>query len=293
VTESPLVSIVTPSFDQGAFIGDCVASVASQTYGNVEHVIADGGSQDGTLDVLRAAPEHVHWTSEPDRGQADAINKAFSRTRGEIVGWLNSDDAYFDRRAIEGAVETFRSRPEVDLVYGHAAVVGADNELLFFLWAPRFDARLLRYANFIVQPTVFVRRSALGDALVDDTLQFTVDRELWLRLWHEGRRFARLDLVLAIDRHHGARKSFTMEDVGRREDDVLKRRYRISAGRGTTAISKAYRIVSRLVGARLLRRPRGSEAIEVRYAATRTILRRQLLMPRRRMPLLEGARERH
>jgi glycosyltransferase involved in cell wall biosynthesis len=287
MTDTPLVSIVTPSFDQGRYLGDCIASVQRQTYGAVEHVIADGGSTDETLDVLSGAPANVRWKSEPDRGQADAINKAFADAGGDIIGWLNSDDAYFDRRAIAGAVEVLRRRPEVDLVYGHAALVGADNEVLQLLWAPPFSARLLRYVNFIVQPTVLIRRSALGETLVDEMLEFVVDRELWMRLSREGRGFARLDLVVAIDRHHGSRKSHTIEDVGKREDDDVAATYGVPAGARRVIVPQAFRIASRLLGTRLLRHVQGAPAIDVRSTRAATLLRRQLLTRRRDMPLLD------
>ena len=292
MTDTPLVSIVTPSFNQGRYLGACIASIQRQTYEAVEHVIADGGSTDETLDVLSGAPANVRWRSEPDGGQADAINKAFADTRGDIIGWLNSDDAYFDRRAIARAVEILRRRPEVDLVYGHAALVGADNEILQLLWAPPFNARLLRYVNFIVQPSVFIRRSALGEALVDEALEFVVDRELWMRLAREGRSFARLDLVVAIDRHHGSRKSNTIEDVGRREDENVAETYGVPAGARRVVVPRAFRIVSRLLGTRLLRHVRAAPAIDVRSTPTTTLLRRQLLTRRRDMPLLDATGDR-
>ena len=283
--DTPLVSILTPSFDQGAYVGDCLTSVQNQSYPAVEHVVYDGGSTDRTLEVLRTAPESVRWVSEPDRGQADALNKAFVASRGEIVGWLNSDDAYFDREAVAGAVDILRRRPEVDLVYGHGALVSADNELLHYLWAPPFTERLFRYANFVLQPTVFVRRSALGDRLVDDRLSFTVDRELWLRLLGEGRLFARLDRVVAIDRHHGARKSVAIEDVGRREDEELVARYGLPTDLRRTVVPKAFRVGARLWAARFLVRSAGPPAIDIRFADLPTLLVRQTLMPRGRFPL--------
>jgi glycosyltransferase involved in cell wall biosynthesis len=290
--DTPLVSIVTPSFDQGRYLGDCIDSIQRQTYDAVEHVIADGGSTDETLNVLAGAPANVRWRSEPDRGQADAINKAFAETRGDIVGWLNSDDAYFDRRAIARAVDILRRRPEVDLVYGHAALVSADNEVLQLLWAPPFSARLLRYVNFIVQPTVFVRRTALGETLVDETLEFVVDRELWMRLSREGRGFARLDLVVAVDRHHGSRKSHTIEDVGRCEDKQIADRHGVPAGALRVVIPQAYRIASRVLGTRLLRQVEAAPAIDVRSMRAATLLRRQLLTRRRDMPLLDEPADR-
>jgi glycosyltransferase involved in cell wall biosynthesis len=288
--DTPLVSILTPSFEQGEFIADCIVSVRNQTYVAVEHVICDGGSKDETLDVLRGSPPNVRWTSEPDRGQAHALNKAFSLSSGDVIGWLNSDDAYFDREAIARAVDILRSRPEIDVVYGHAALVGADNDLLHFLWAPRFNAWLFRYANFIVQPTVFVRRDVLGESLVDERLEFTVDRELWLRLCQEGRQFARLDRVVAIDRHHGARKSVAMEDVGRQEDDDLSARYGVPGGLRRAVVPKAFRIAARLWGARLLGRPRRAPAIDIHFVGTLTLLRRQVLTRRRYFPLLRSGR---
>jgi len=286
--DTPLVSILTPSFEQGEFIADCIVSVRNQTYVAVEHVICDGGSKDETLDVLRGSPPNVRWTSEPDRGQAHALNKAFSLSSGDVIGWLNSDDAYFDREAIARAVDILRSRPEIDVVYGHAALVGADNDLLHFLWAPRFNAWLFRYANFIVQPTVFVRRDVLGESLVDERLEFTVDRELWLRLWQEGRQFARLDRVVAIDRHHGARKSVAMEDVGRQEDYDVSARYGVPGRLRRAVVPKAFRIAARLWGARLLARPRRAPAIDIHFVGTLTLLRRQVLTRRRYFPLLRS-----
>src|SRR5687768_13065408 len=112
VTGVPLVSVLTPSFNQGRFIGDCLRSVANQTYENIEHIVMDGGSSDETIDVLKATQGPVRWTSEPDRGQSHALNEALAASQGEYIGWLNSDDAYADRRSVAGAVEVFQKHPE-------------------------------------------------------------------------------------------------------------------------------------------------------------------------------------
>ena len=146
--------------------------------------------------------------------------------------------------------------------------------------------------NFIIQPSVFIRRSALGEALVDEALEFVVDRELWMRLAREGRSFARLDLVVAIDRHHGSRKSNTIEDVGRREDEKVAETYGVPAGARRVVVPQAFRIVSRLLGTRLLRHVRAAPAIDVRSTPTTTLLRRQLLTRRRDMPLLDATGDR-
>jgi glycosyltransferase involved in cell wall biosynthesis len=115
----PLVSILTPSFNQAAFLPDNLRSVECQTYARVEHIVIDGSSTDGSVEILQDAGDSVRWRSEPDEGQADAVNKAFRESQGEMIGWLNSDDAYFDCRVIEDAVAYFLSHPDVDAVYGH------------------------------------------------------------------------------------------------------------------------------------------------------------------------------
>ena len=147
------------------------------------------------------------WESGPDQGQSDAINKAFARSTGEIIGWLNSDDAYFSSDVVRRVVGLFESDPEVGVVYGHAALVSGDGILLYVLWAPPFARMLPRAYNAIYQPTVFVRRSAIRrDYFVDSALGYSMDRELWLYLSRRN-RFQRLNQILALDRHHLQRKS--------------------------------------------------------------------------------------
>ena len=114
----PLVSILTPSFNQGRWLGDNLASVAAQSYGSIEHVVMDGGSRDETLDLLEATDGRVKWRSEPDRGQSHALNKALGASEGEYIGWLNSDDAYFSRDAVSDVVSVFDADPSVNVVYG-------------------------------------------------------------------------------------------------------------------------------------------------------------------------------
>jgi ADP-heptose:LPS heptosyltransferase len=208
----PLVSVLTPSFNQGAYIGATLQSVEEQTYKHVEHIVMDGGSDDGTLDVLRAAGPRVAWRSEPDRGQADAVNKAFEASRGEIIGWLNSDDAYYDIRAIEDVVTYFEQHPEVDVVYGHAARALADGRIVRILHVPRFSRAHLLWECFLVQPAAFIRRAAIEAPMLDDEFHFAMDWELWLRL-ARTRRFARIDRVLAVDRSQPDRKILTQQDV--------------------------------------------------------------------------------
>ncbi len=223
---TPLVSVLTPSFNQAQYIADTLHSVACQTYPAIEHIVMDGGSTDGTVDVLKSAQGRVLWRSEPDRGQCDALNRAFALSKGEIIGWLNSDDAYFDCGVVQRVVDCFEAHPDVDVVYGHAVRANEHGRVVLVLWTPRYSYRRMRLLNFLVQPAVFVRRSALGDAFVDDAFDFTMDWELWLRLG-QGHRFRRLDSVLAVDRHQPARKNRTAIDVFHENEVRLRAMYRI------------------------------------------------------------------
>ena len=111
----PLVSVVTPSFNQAAFIEETIQSVLKQDYPHIEHIVVDGGSTDGTVDILQRYP-HLRWISEPDCGQSDALNKGFAMARGEILGWLNSDDTY-NAGGVSTGLHCEVSHPVLALVY--------------------------------------------------------------------------------------------------------------------------------------------------------------------------------
>ena len=205
-TELPLVSIVTPSFQQGEFIEDTILSVKNQTYPNIEHLIIDGGSTDGTVELLKRyeSSYRMSWLSEPDDGQSDAINKGFARTTGQIVGWLNSDDVYFEERVVEDVVKEFASSG-ADVIYGNDALIGQRGEILRIRILPKFSyGRLLRYGG-ISQPAVFIRRSVIAQQQLRKDLAFAMDTELWLRLGKKH-RFRHLNRVLAGNRIHAQRK---------------------------------------------------------------------------------------
>ena len=282
------MSVLTPSYQQGRFLGDCIASVRNQTYPEVEQIVCDGGSTDETIDVLRAAPDTVRWVSEPDRGQSHALNKAFEMSRGEIIGWLNSDDAYFDREAVARVVEIFAQRPEVDVVYGHAVLVNADGLILHTMWVPPFDYRWLRRANFVIQPAAFIRRSALGDRVVDEEFDHSMDRELWLRLG-ATHRFARIDAILAIDRHQPNRKVYTRSDLARADEQRLVEVYGIPPNARYRVPRKVVKAASRLCGLRLVRRASRPAAFDGHVDHVLRLMARQVAVSRGSMPFEEAA----
>lgn len=280
-----LVSILTPSLNQGRWLERNLDSVSNQTYKNLEHIVSDGGSKDESGEVLSRADENVVWWSEMDKGQTHALNLAYRRSRGDFIGWLNADDAYFRRDIVQRVVDVFLSQPDVDVVYGHCAIVNADDMLLHFRWAPRFSDRLLLTNNFIYQPTVFMRRAALrDDYLVDESFQYTMDRELWLRLSSEGRRFFRINDVLAVDREHATRKSYTgrpqMYSERARVDDI----YGAPRGRLVNVRRYSRNLLFRASGAVLVRRLKGGDHLPFSGDGIWQVLWRQIAVRRRRMP---------
>jgi glycosyltransferase involved in cell wall biosynthesis len=203
--DRPLVSIVTPSLNQGRYLEETIRSVASQDYPRIEHIVVDGGSSDETLDVLRRH-EGVRWLSEPDRGQADAINKGFRLGAGEILAWLNADDLY-----LPGAVGTAvaaLAETGAGLVYGGWRQIDEDGATVREIAARPFDYReLLEVRNMIPQPATFFTRAAyeaVGE--LDPGFQYAMDYELWLRI---GRSFEirRVAATLAAFRLHPASKT--------------------------------------------------------------------------------------
>ncbi len=205
-SDLPLVSIVTPSFQQAEFIEETILSVKNQRYPNIEHVIMDGGSTDGTVEVLKRyeGSYRMSWVSEPDDGQSDAINKGFARTTGQIVAWLNSDDVYYNERVIEDVVKEFADTG-ADVIYGNDALIGQHGEILRIRIFPKFSyGRLLRYGG-ISQPAVFFRRSVVERHQLRTDLAYAMDTEFWLRLG-KTHRFRHLNRVLAGNRIHAQRK---------------------------------------------------------------------------------------
>ena len=220
--------------------------MAVQTYPRIEHVVMDGGSTDGSVELLRRTPD-VHWRSEPDRGQSHALNKAFAASHGEIIGWLNSDDAYFDRAVVEDVVGCFQAHPEVDVVYGHAARADQRGRVSHVLWVPPFSRWLLHWKCFLVQPAVFFRRAALGDRFLDERFQFAMDWELWLRLARSS-TFHRLDRVLAIDRDQPGRKINTWQAVLETDRQRLATTYGIRLDPWYQRLGGFYELALRLGG---------------------------------------------
>lgn len=206
----PSVSVVIPSFNQGKYVRRAVESVLSQQIPDLELVVIDGASTDETLDVLRSlsrADRRVRWISEPDRGQAHAVNKGIIRTAGEVIGWLNSDDIYYPG-ALSAVLRHFHENPDADVVYGEGDHIDEDDRILDRYPTQPWDADLLREFDFLSQPSVFFHRRVVDQCGgLDEGLHYSLDYEYWLRLCRCGMKFSYIPRVLSGTRLHAAAKT--------------------------------------------------------------------------------------
>jgi glycosyltransferase involved in cell wall biosynthesis len=180
--ECPKVSVVTPCFQAARFIRETVESVLGQDYPNLEYIVMDGGSTDGTVEILEGYHGDLEFVSAPDGGQADAINRGFRKSTGEIFAWLNADDTYLPG-AIRAAVGGLAAHPEAGAVYGEAFHIDANGGRIGPYPTEDFDWRRLNETCYICQPACFLRRRAFEQAgMLNPALQFALDYDLWIRL---------------------------------------------------------------------------------------------------------------
>ncbi len=179
----PLVSIITPSYNQAQFIEQTILSVLNQDYPAIEYLIIDGGSTDGSVDIIRRYSDRLAWwISEKDHGQADAINKGINHASGEIVAWLNSDDIYLPG-AVSQAAAILSREPNLGMVYGDALSIDQDGKPLGKFSFGNWELLDLMSFRIICQPSVFMRRSILEQVgNLASEFQFMLDHHLWIRI---------------------------------------------------------------------------------------------------------------
>lgn len=204
-SERPLVSIVTPTLNQGRFIEHTIRSIKAQTYPQIEHIVVDGGSTDDTLDILRRhqGSYNLRWISEPDHGMYEAVNKGMRLATGEILAYLNSDDLYFPW-TLDVVADAFERRPRADFIHGDALGVEDETGRRRMYWQQPYDLEYLRTSGFLAQPAVFWRRRVLG-ALggFDESLKYVADCDFWMRAGRQF-RFAKVNEFLAVERDHAS-----------------------------------------------------------------------------------------
>lgn len=184
LSPNPLVSIVTPSYNQAPYLEAAIRSVLEQSYPHIEHLVIDGGSTDGSLQILQEYGDRLaYWVSEQDAGQTDAINKGFNRASGEIFAWINSDDL-LRLEAVAEAVEYLKEHPEVGMVYGDADFIDEAGEKIGWFNAAQTDYTRLRrgYVHIPQQATFFRGRLWRMVGPLDPSFYFAMDYDLWVRI---------------------------------------------------------------------------------------------------------------
>ena len=230
----PLVSIIVPSYQQARFLRVAIDSVLAQDYRPLEVLVMDGGSSDGSKEILESYGDRIWYRSHPDGGQCDAINEGFKKSRGTYVAWLNSDDFYYPG-TVSHAVNVLEENLDAALVYGDGNLVAEDgSEMWRFPETVPFDLwRIANHSDYILQPTVFFRRESLfACGLLDEELNWGLDWELWIRI---GKRFPfrYTDRVLAASRIYSDTKTAT--GGFRRMQEI----YRLLRRHGVTGLSPA------------------------------------------------------
>jgi len=201
--DRPLVSIITPSYNQRGFIEDTLLSIKDQDYPNIEHIIVDGGSTDGTLDVLKKyeGTYNMCWISEPDSGMYEAINKGLCKARGEILAYLNTDDLYLPW-TVSVVVEYLKQHSQIELVYGDLVNIRLETQRNTLRFYPKFNLSFLIRKGTLGQPTVFFRKSVAEKVgLFDESLKLVGDCEYWIRVGKQC-NVSKIEEFLAVTRDH-------------------------------------------------------------------------------------------
>ena len=202
-----LVSIITPSYNQAAYLEQTLLSVLNQDHAPIEYIVVDGASKDASVEIIKKYSDRLaYWVSEKDGGQAEAINKGFARATGEIIAWLNSDDYYLPG-AVSAAVKMFEANPEMVLVYGNMLAVDEYGKTFITLTYKQLTLEDLLCFQIIGQPAVFMRRSALQKTSgLDSTFHFLLDHFLWIQLAQHG-KILHADQTWAAARYHAEAKN--------------------------------------------------------------------------------------
>lgn len=232
VSQQMKISIVTPSFNQAAFLEEALLSVKKQNYPAIEHIVMDGGSTDGSVEIFKrfsSQPgwEHLHWVSEPDRGQGDALNKGFKLATGDVVGWLNSDDRY-RHNCFARVVRGFAQYPSTDVLYGDYTLMDEKGRIRRIRREIEFNKFILHYLHMLYIPTTssfFRRRIFEEDNFIDIHYKSAMDAEFILRIFSKGYLFQHVRELLADFRLHPKSMTVSHPEIGLREHQEISTMY--------------------------------------------------------------------
>ena len=234
LTRACKISIVTPSLNQGRYLEEALLSARNQNYPLAEHIVTDGVSTDGTVELLKrysgeASNGHLHWTSEPDQGQSDALNKGFRVATGDIIGWLNSDDRYRPG-CFQAVIDAFDENPDIDILYGDYTWIDESGRIMQIRREIEFSRFILSYHRVLYIPSTatFFRRRIFDDGnFVDAQYRYAMDYEYFLRLAHKGYRFKHVPRLLADFRWHPSSKSGAHPERQLAEHDAIALKYSV------------------------------------------------------------------
>lgn len=226
----PRITIITPSFNQGHFIKDTIESVLAQGYPDLEYIVMDGGSTDNTVEILKGYGKRLHWVSEKDKGQSDAINKGIRKATGEIIAYLNSDDLY-EKGCLEKVARYFAGHPESLWLTGRCRIIdteGAETRKAITAYKnfllSRYSYSALLVTNFISQPATFIRRQAFTKyGLFDEAQHRVMDYDFWLRLGEEHDPGVLSDYLASFRVHPGSKTSSSFRLTFREELEAARK----------------------------------------------------------------------
>lgn len=223
---TPLVSIITPSYNQVDFIESTILSIKEQDYPNLQHIIIDGSSSDNTLEILEKYVKeyNMNWSSRPNKGQSDALNIGFSKAKGEIIGWLNSDDIYFDKKVISKVVKFFLRHPQCDVAYGDNVFIDKEGKLLKVECSPPFNYNRLLRTCYLTQPSVFLKKNVVEENSLNKSVKYVMDYEYWLRIGGKY-KFLHIPKLLAGDRNYSDRRMVKKWREYCKESDQIRKQY--------------------------------------------------------------------
>jgi Glycosyl transferase family 2 len=257
VVHQPRITVVTPSYNQAPFLEACLRSVLGQKYPNLEYIVIDGGSTDGSVDIIRSfEKELAYWISEPDGGQYDALNKGFRRATGEILAWLNSDDMYAPwTLGVVGSI--FEALPAVAWISTLYPLFWDDSDLpLYCTRYPGFDRwHVLSRGLGVQQESTFWRRSLWeqAGARLDTTFQLAADLDLWARFWEHAVLYGVTVPLGGMRVHQGQRHVLHQQQYTSEAQAIFERYYLPPYGRTMEMLMKMYWLLPRRLRRLLMR----------------------------------------
>jgi len=222
----PKISIVTPSYNQAQFLERTILSVLNQNYPNLEYIIIDGGSTDGSIEIIKKYEKYLaYWVSEKDKGQTDAINKGFQKSTGKIIAWLNSDDTYLPETLYK-VMKNFKQNPEADLIFGNIYFINEHDKRIGELKFTEFDFNTLIYegGNLHQTGTFWTRKVYEKVGGLNSDYKFCMDYDFFCRVAKAGKLYHMRDF-LANFRIHANAKSSTINHIGSKEHQEIMMRY--------------------------------------------------------------------